>query len=294
MTGRTPAAPRALRRSGGRPLWAQLQADLRVRVDAGEFTAEFPGEHALTAQYGVSRHTVREALRALRAEGLVTAARGRPPRLVDPTRFTQPVGTAASLFTSVEAGGAEQVSVVRRLDVHADGTVAARLGLEESTPLLYLERLRLAGGEPLALDRAWLPAELAGPLLDADFTHTSLYDELAARCDVRPTGSTEQIRAVVPTAHERRLLDLGPRTALLAIDRTACHGGRPVEWRRTLVRGDRFALTASFPGPGPGPGPHPRGRGAATAPVPAAGRYQLGPATAPPVVGASDRHGPVA
>lgn len=268
------AAARALRRTGVEPLWAQLQADLRVRVAAGEFAAEFPGEHALTAQYAVSRHTVREALRGLRAEGLVTAARGRQPRLADPARFTQPVGTASSLFSSVESGGAEQVSVVRRLDIHADGTVAARLGLEESTPLLYLERLRLAGREPLALDRAWLPAELAGPLLDADFTHTSLYDELLARCGVRPTGSTEQVRAVLPTAHERALLELGPRTALLAIDRTACYRGRPVEWRRTLVRGDRFALTAVF-ATGPALVPGPPGVTAAARPTPAVSPYEL-------------------
>ena len=267
-----PGAPVHLQRSGGAPLWAQLQADLRARVDAGGFTDGFPGEHALTVQYAVSRHTVREALRALRAEGLVTAARGHPPRLADPARFTQPLGTAASLFAVVQTGGAEQVSVVRRLDVHADGTVAARLGLEESTPLLHLERLRLAGGEPLALDRTWLPAALAAPLLDADFTRTSLYDELEARCGVRPTGSTEQVRAVVPTVHERRLLELGPRTALLAVDRTACLGGRRVEWRQTLVRGDRFALTA---GPGPSRDAVPHSAGARTVDDP--GRDDTGP-----------------
>ena len=231
---------------GTGPLWARVQTDLRARVDAGEFTGAFPGEHALTAQYDVSRHTVREALRALRTEGLVSAARGRPPRVADPARFSQSLGTLASLFASVEQGGASQVSVVRRLDVHADGTVAVRLGLEESTPLLHLERLRLAGGEPLALDRVWLPAAVAEPLLTADFTHTSLYAELAARCGIRLSGGREQVTAVVPTAQERRLLELGPRTGLLAIDRTACSAGRPLEWRRTLVRGDRFALTASF------------------------------------------------
>ncbi len=239
----------AVRPGAGLPLWQQVQADLRARLDAGEFAAQFPGEHALTAQYRVSRHTVREALRGLRAEGLVTAARGRQPRLADPARFTQLLGAASSLFASVEQGGARQASVVRRLEVLRDGTIAARLGLEESSPLVHLERLRLAGPEPLALDRAWLPLELAKPLLDADFTHTSLYDQLAARCGVRPTGSTEQVRAVVPNGHERRLLELDQRTALLAIDRTACYRGRPIEWRRTLIRGDRFALTASFPSP---------------------------------------------
>ena len=260
-------AARALRSVPGLPLWQRLQADLRARVEAGEFDAEFPGEHALTAQYGVSRHTVREALRGLRAEGLVTAARGRQPRLADPARITQPLGAASSLFSSVEQSGVRQTSVVRRLDVLRDGTVAARLALEESSPLVHLERLRLAGNEPLALDRAWLPWELAEPLLAADFTHTSLYDELAARCGVRPTGSTEQVRAVVPNGHERRLLGLDSRTALLAIDRTARYRDRPIEWRRTLVRGDRFALTATSPSPTrpagepgrPVPGPQPPG-----------------------------------
>jgi hypothetical protein len=40
--------------------------DLRTRLERGEFTDSFPGEHELRAQYGVSRHTVREALRELR------------------------------------------------------------------------------------------------------------------------------------------------------------------------------------------------------------------------------------
>ena len=264
-------AVRALRSVPGLPLWQRLQADLRARVEAGEFRVEFPGEHALTAQYGVSRHTVREALRGLRAEGLITAARGRQPRLADPARFTQTLGAASSLFSSVEQGGLRQTSVVRRLDVLRDGTVAARLGLEESSPLVHLERLRLAGTEPLALDRAWLPLELAEPLLAADFTHTSLYDELAVLCGVRPTGSTEQVRAVVGNSHERRLLGLDSRTALLAIDRTACSRDRPIEWRRTLVRGDRFALTASFPSPTRPPG----GPGRPVASVQPTGPYQL-------------------
>ncbi|MDQ6649751.1 MAG: GntR family transcriptional regulator [Actinomycetota bacterium] len=245
MAPAEPQAARALRRSATAPLWVQLQADLRTRLERAEFAAGFPGEHALRAEYGVSRHTVREALRGLRSEGLVTAARGRPPR-AEPARFTQPLGALASLFSSVEASGAQQVSVVRRLDIHADGVVAARLGLEESTPLLHLERLRLADGEPLALDRAWLPAAVAAPLLQADFTHTSLYNELATRCGVSLTGSQEQVSAVTPTAQERELLGLGPRAALLAIDRIACANGAPLEWRRTLVRGDRFALTATF------------------------------------------------
>ena len=245
--------PTVLDRRHPLPLWAQLDADLRRRLDTGEFVEAFPAEQALVAEYAVSRQTVREALRRLRAEGLVTAERGRAPRLVPQPQFSQPLGALYSLFSSVEARGTEQRSDVRRLELTYDGTVAARLGLEESTPLLFLERLRLAGGEPLALDRVWLPAELARPLLQADFSHTSLYDELATRCGVRLSGGQEQIRAVIGSAAERRSLQVGAGVALLAIDRTSCAGGVPVEWRQTLVRGDRFTVTAAA---SPSRGPH--------------------------------------
>jgi GntR family transcriptional regulator len=228
------------------PLWQQVRDDLRTRLELGEFTGSFPGEHELRARYGVSRHTIREALRELRQEGLVTAARGRQARPAAEAYIEQPIGALYSLFASVEAAGLEQRSVVRRLDIRADAHIAERLSLESSTPLLYLERLRLAGGEPLAHDRVWLPAEDTRALLDADFGRTALYDELARHCGIRLTGGQERIRAVIPTGPERRLLDVSPDVAAFSIERLGWASGRPVEWRRTLIRGDRFTALARF------------------------------------------------
>ena len=174
------------------------------------------------------------------------AGRGRTPRRAEPATIEQQLGEPYSLFTAVEATGQVQRSVVRTLDVRADGVVAARLGLEESTPLVHLERLRLADADPLAVDRVWLPEKLAAPLLDVDFGRTALYAEYAARCGIRVTGGSEQIRAVVPDASQRRLLGIGEGVAALAIDRLGCAGDQPVEWRQTLVRADRFSVTARF------------------------------------------------
>jgi GntR family transcriptional regulator len=231
-------------------LWDQLLADLRRRLVEGEFVDAFPGELALAREYDVSRHTAREAVNRLRREGAVTAERGRTPRVLPPVQIEQPLGTLYSLFAAVEETGQEQRSIVHTLDVRGDGVFAARLGLEESTPLVYLERLRMAGDEPLAIDRVWLPASLAAPLLDVDFSHTGLYDEYARRCGVHLTAGQEQIRAVAPTPAERELLGItdAPSVAALVIDRLGCSHGRPVEWRRTLVRGDRFSVTTQFPG----------------------------------------------
>ena len=120
--------------------------------------------------------------------------------------------------------------------------VADRLQLEASTPLFHLERLRLAGDEPLALDSVWLPAALAAPLLEADFTHTALYHELATRAGVRLAGGHEHVRAVVPSGAQQRLLGLPRSVGALAIDRLGYAGDRPIEWRHTLIRGDRCGI----------------------------------------------------
>lgn len=227
------------------PLWAQLQQDITQRIQQGEFSREFPGEHDLVSEYAVSRHTVREALRALRESGVLEGGRGRATRVSRP-EITQYAGTLYSLFASVQEAGQRARSEVRALEVCADGVVAARLGLEESTPLVRLDRLRLADDEPLAHDCVWLPADVATPLLEADFTATALYTELEQRCGVRLTGGHERVRAVVPTPAERRLLALPEQVAALHLERLGLAHDRRVEWRRTLVRGDRFAFSSDL------------------------------------------------
>jgi GntR family transcriptional regulator len=233
-------------RSSALPLWAQLHADLVSRIAAGEFSEGFPGEHALTASYGLSRHTVREALRRLRQDGALVAERGRATRLADVPAIEQPLGALYSLFRAVEANGMTQDSIVRALELRNDSAVAATLGMTADEPLVYLERLRMAGDLPLALDCVWLPADVAEPLLSADFTHTALYIELDTRCGIRLTGGREDITAVVPDPAEANLLDLDERTAALSIRRLSHMHSRPMELRHTLIRGDRFTVSARF------------------------------------------------
>jgi GntR family transcriptional regulator len=235
-----------LDRESALPLWAQLHDDLCRRLDEGEFTGSFPGEMALAEQYGVSRNTVREAVRRLRTEGVVVAGRGRRPRLATSVEIEQPLGALYSLFASVQAAGLEQRSVVRSLSVEHDGQAAEILGLEAAAPLVYLERLRFAGDRPLALDRVWLPATEAEGLLGVDFSHTSLYEQLAERTGIRLVGGREHIRAVVPTDDERAVLGIDDGIAAFSIERLGMTRDGPVEFRRSLVRGDRFSVTAVF------------------------------------------------
>lgn len=234
----------ALDRGSPLPLWAQLVVELRRRIDAGEFAERFPSENELVASYRISRHTVREALRRLREAGLVVSHRGRSSEVGKPP-LALPAGALYSLFRAVEAQGLQQRSEVRALQVTTDRAAARRLGLAGDSRLIYLERVRFAGDEPFALDRAWLPEGLARPLLAADFGHCALYDELASRCGVRPDSGREEVHAAVPSADERRALGLRA-TAVLRIERLTRMDRRPVEWRITVVRGDHYCLTVEW------------------------------------------------
>jgi len=227
------------------PLWAQVLADLRRRAATDEWAAAVPTDAELMADYDVSRQTVREAMRRLVAEGVVERQRGRGSRLRQP-EFAQPLGSLYSLFREIEARGVAQTSRVLALDERVDGPVAAQLGLAPATPLVYLERLRLAGGRPLALDRAWLPASVARPLLAADFSRTALYDELARRCGVHPDRGWEQVRPTVPTSEQRAALAIARGEAVFVVERQTWAGDLALEVRHTVVRGDRYALVAQW------------------------------------------------
>jgi GntR family transcriptional regulator len=232
-------------RSSPLPLWAQVLADLTTRLSTGEFAERFPTDQELVETYGVSRQTVREAVRRLADDGVLARERGRGTR-VRALEFEHTPGTLEGLFHQVEAQGATQTSVVRLSEQTTNAEIARKLELPAGAELIHIERLRLADGEPLALDRSWLPARVARRLLDAPLTRAGLYDELARLCGVTIAGGSERVRPVVPTPAERRALGVPAGVAGFAIERLVRSETEPVEWRQSLVRGDRYSLVVEL------------------------------------------------
>lgn len=233
--------PHPLDRSSPLPLWAQLLADLRARIAAGEFDERFPTEQELTAAYGVSRQTVREAVRRLDEEGIVERERGRGTR-VRTLEIGRGVGTLHGLFQMIEEQGVELLSEVRAREVRRDARAAGQLELPPSAALVYIERLRVADGTPIALDRVWLPDSVAHAVLEADLTHTGLYSELSRICGIDLVGGREQIRPLLPGPEERSALELDTDVAAFSIERLTWSSTGPVEWRESVVRGDRYTF----------------------------------------------------
>jgi GntR family transcriptional regulator len=227
------------------PLWKRVRLDLEDRLAGGEFGERFPTDRELTDHYGVSRHTVREAVRSLQEDGLIVRLRGRGS-FVDETRFEQPLGTMYSLFETIEASGASQESIVITQELVRNAQACVVLGLDPDLALFHLERVRLADGEPLAYDRVWIGPEFARGLESCDFSRTSLYEQLRGSGGHGPTSGTERIRPVVPGPREADHLGLELGEPVLEIDRRTRLADRPLEWRITLIRGDRYTFRADW------------------------------------------------
>lgn len=240
----------AVDRSSAVPLWAQVLDDLRGRVESGEFDDRFPTDQELVADYGVSRHTAREAVRRLQTGGVLTRERGRGSYLRQ-TPIEQPLGAMYSLHRAVTERGYRSRSLVRCLRLDHDDSAAGALGLPAGASLVHVERLRLADDEPMALDESWLPAGVGRPLLEVDLSATSLYRALAERTGLRVTSGEERIRPAMPTPAQRDLLGMARGQPVLALERTVRAGAQTVEWRRSVVRGDRWNFVARWSESGP-------------------------------------------
>ncbi len=87
---------------------------------------------------------------------------------------------------------------------------------------------------------------IGAPLLAADFERTALYDEMERSCGVRPESGWERITPILPSPHERDQLRLPRGQAAFFLERLGIAKGRPVEWRTTTIRGDRYRFVSRF------------------------------------------------
>ncbi|MGO2533526.1 GntR family transcriptional regulator [Arthrobacter rhombi] len=234
-------------RSGRKvPLWQSVQDQLQERIGRGEFADGFPGEMALADEYEVSRSTIRSALAPLRRAGLLSAQRGRQSsvvNVVDEQRF----GPVYSLFAAVENAGMTQRSVVEIAELRRSATAAAHLGLDADADLVFISRTRYADRDVIAVDDTWLPADVAAPVLGADLSHTALYEVLRRECSITLSAGHETLHALAADAQQSRRLACPAGTAVFFIERLGLAGEQAVEWRETLIRGDRFTVTTSYP-----------------------------------------------
>jgi GntR family transcriptional regulator len=224
------------------PLHHQVYLDLRHALATGEWRAgdRLPPERELAIRYGCSLITVRRALTELARERRLARTPGRGT-FVERPRIDRDLAEEKSFTEEMQVRGFDpETRLIAARPESAGEAVATALRLEVGAPTLYLERLRLADGEPLLLEQVHLPAEQFPGLLASDLEHNSLYDLLTQRYDTHITRARETLEPVLLRAREARLLDRPARSPALLVEGIAFAApGIPVEFGRTYLRGDR-------------------------------------------------------
>ncbi|WUI35341.1 GntR family transcriptional regulator [Nocardia sp. NBC_00416] len=203
-----------------------------------------PAERELAGRFGVARETVRHALRDLAVEGRIRR-QGRGTVLARP-KVVRPLAP--------EPSGEEGSGVVRSLlsweDGVADTEIARDLELPPHTPIMTLERLLHADGEPIALERIDLSLDRFG-WLRAGFDPLGSLSATIGDSGVEYSHATERIETVLAAPREAGLLRCRPAVPLFRVVRRGMDTqGRPIERVAALYRGDRVAFEVSTGGRG--------------------------------------------
>ena len=240
-------APQDWFRPDAGPRYMQLRQRLSDGVRRGILPAgsPLPPEREIAAITDFSRVTVRKAIQALAEDGTIVQRQGSGSFISSrPEQIEQRLSRLTSFSEDMARRGKAATSrwLERGLFMPSPDEMTS-LGLSSEESVARITRLRLADGEPIAVERASLPTDiLPNPLA----VETSLY-EVLERDGHRPVRALQKISAVNVSEAEADLLLIAPGDAGLKIERTSyLASGRVAEFTQSLYRGDAYNFVAEL------------------------------------------------
>jgi GntR family transcriptional regulator len=227
------------------PLYHQVKTSILRQIEAGHWRPgdRLPSEDELGERFHVSKITVRQALRELALIGYIRREQGRgtfvqrPPLLEGPRKLT-------SFSEEMRRQGVRASSqVLEQGVVPASADVASILGIAEDEPVFRLRRLRLADGDPMGVQTAYIPVCLAPRIEAHDFEIASLYEVLGEDYALVPATAHETHFAFAVGVDDAALLRLDIGAPVMGAELIArLPDGRALEYVRSVMRADRYRI----------------------------------------------------
>lgn len=213
--------------------------------------SRLPSERELSEQVGVSRATLRVALRALHDDGLIEPTQGRGWHVTASGVVEEGDNQALSFTEMAAARGLHASSQVLDQQTRA-ATIeeAEELGVAPGSDVFCLDRLRKLDDVPVAVARARMPVGQVAAATSLDFANGSLYAALREHCDIQPVRASYVLQAVGASAQDAKLLGLREGEPVL-IGEYACFDqtDRVFEIGQITYRGDRYRFRTALRDP---------------------------------------------
>ncbi len=232
------------------PIWQAISEELRRDIVSGHYRQgdKLPTEATLSARFGVNRHTVRHALKALANEGLVHARRGAGV-FVTMTPTDYPIGQRVRFHQNLRAAGRVPAKDILLIETRiGNGRECEALALPDGAKVHVYEGLSLADGQPMAVFRSVFPAarfpDLPQHLEKTRSVTAALQQSGVADYTRASTRLTAELATATQALH-LRIVEGAPilRTTGVNVD----PNGPPIEYGRTWFAGDRVTLTLNAP-----------------------------------------------
>lgn len=235
------------------PQYRQIEQALRERIATMRPGDRLPSDTDLCAEFGVSRMTARNAMERLASDGLVRREPGRGSFVTSPPAHRR----ANRLMTFTQemrrAGRTPSSRLLARRIRPSTASEASSLGVAEHQPIVHLQRLRMADGDPIAIESTVLIGACVDAVMTADVEGGSLHEILGRAGFVLRRG-TGTISAAAATAEDARWLELRPGDPLLVERRVITDGyGNAIEATESRYAAARYGLDVQFDVEAPDP-----------------------------------------
>jgi GntR family transcriptional regulator len=226
------------------PLYYQIEQQILEEIHQGRLKPgdRLPSEPELSRRFGVSRITIRRALKDLSQQGIIYSRQGKGT-FVAQTRIRE-ISGFRSFSDDIRARGLTPSSqVINFSRIPADETVASRLNIKPGEMVYCLERVRLANDQPVAFETAFLPVHLVPDLDRFDFNVQSLYAILREHYHIYPTWADAEIEASSASPEVAKYLGMKiGEPVLTAYRQTYTERFEVIEFVKSVYCGKRFTF----------------------------------------------------
>ena len=225
------------------PLYAQVESLLAAGIGDGTFPpgSQLPNEDELIERYGVSRTTIRQTIQNLVRRGLVEIRRGKGTFVLQP-KIVQELTELSGFVEDMESLGRK--ASARLLDneiVSASESVARQLAITPGTPVVRIQRVRLADGVPVSFDETYLPLEIGERIIENDLETEPIFSLLEQKYDTPLVEAEYRLEAISADATVTGALGIGEGSPIFLIERTSYTTEHtPVDYEKLYYRGDKI------------------------------------------------------
>jgi GntR family transcriptional regulator len=225
------------------PLYAQVESILAAEIVDGIFApgSQLPNEDELIERYAVSRTTIRQTIQNLMRRGLVEIRRGRGTFVLQP-KITQELTTLSGFVEDMQSLGRQaSAQLLDKQIVPASESVARQLAVTAGTPVVRIQRVRLADNAPLSFDETYLPREIGERILENDLETEPIFSLLEQKYDTPLVEAEYRLEAISADATVAGALGIAQGSPIFLIERTSyTTDRRPIDYEKLYYRGDQI------------------------------------------------------